>query len=778
MSNTVKRWIAMILMACLMLAMSPAALPEGEPAEAVEAAEVAAPVEASEPAAPEECDAADEPLDGEAPDEASETPGAPDDAPGAEDDPEADAEDEAFDDVSEEVAAAPVDDAVFLEAEEVELEFGDEAQAEDAADGVAEPGDDAESDGVGEELVLEELSEEPYAYAWTLNAGTQVCRDDGMTDVIHTLAAGEAVLVSERLEGVDQVAFNTLDGVVEGFVAAGDLRELDPEETENLLDLLAGFDHLAFYRDDINWPLPLEVHNGFLAAADFQRLSNDTQYTVQGKTITANMVGDHSDCWTWARALYKIIWGVKFDHNFVGEPATGHSLIRNLTDAERQLTGDNLRRFMKQSVPGCTLRICSCPRNCSNINTDGCPKHEKHSLMVIEIGDDGFVVMDNMTGSGDHKYSTRYYTYDNFAKHWAKYKMVKYIKWPNAPEFDKTRDSGVKPESVSLSETSMIVRAEQSCALSATVMPENAEDKTLTWSSSDPFVAYMDNSGNLVTVASGKATITATASNGINASAEVTVVDKNFKATGVSLDQTGTVYVRLGSTLQLNATVAPAYANPAVAWKSSKKKVATVSKTGLVTPKKTGTTTITVMTASKKKAKVKVKVIKGNKVGRVALDQSGTVEMKVGDTLKLNATVSPATASPALKWKSSKKKVAAVSQDGTVTAKKAGTATIAVMTANKKKAKVKIRVVDANAPSGVALDKTGTVRMKVGETLKLNATLSPGTAQTALKWKSSKKKVAAVSQDGTVTAKKAGTATIGVVTANKKKAKVKIKVTK
>ena len=38
MSNTVKRWIAMILTACLMLAMSPAALPEGEPAEAVEAA--------------------------------------------------------------------------------------------------------------------------------------------------------------------------------------------------------------------------------------------------------------------------------------------------------------------------------------------------------------------------------------------------------------------------------------------------------------------------------------------------------------------------------------------------------------------------------------------------------------------------------------------------------------------------------------------------------------------------------------------------------------------
>ncbi|MBR2700289.1 MAG: Ig domain-containing protein [Clostridia bacterium] len=771
MSINMKRWIAMILMACLMTAMSPAALPEGEAVEAVEIVEAAEPAEAAEAAEPDEPAEAAEPAEPAEPVEPAEAAEAPvaDAAPVA---------DVTFDEVSEEVAAAPVDDFVCLEAEEMDLAALDEAQGEDPAAATDEAVDIAEVAEVGAELVLEELPGEPYAYAWTLNEGTQVCRDDGMTDVIHTLASGEAVLVAERLEGLDQVAFNTLEGVVEGYVAAADLRELDAQETENLLDLLAGFDALALYRDDINWPLPPEARNSFLAAADFERLSNDTQYVVQGKTITANMVGDHSDCWSWARALYKIIWGVKFDNNFVGEPVTGHSLIRNLTDEERQLTGENLRRFMKQSVPGCTLRICSCPRNCSNIDNDGCPKHEKHSLMVIEIGDEGFVVMDNMTGSGDHKYSTRYYTYDNFAKHWAKYKMVKYIKWPNAPEFDKTRDLGVKPESVTLSETSVTVRAEQTYALNATVMPENAEDKTLTWTSSDPFVAYMDNSGNLVSVGTGKTTITATTTNGINASAEVTVVPKDYKATGVSLDQTGTVYVKLGSTLQLNASVAPAYANPDVAWKSSKKKVAAVSKTGLVTPRKTGTTTVTVTTASKKKAKVKVKVVKGTAAGKVTLDKTGVVEMKVGETLKLNATVSPATNNPALKWKSSKSKVAAVSQDGTVTAKQAGTAVIGVMTANKKKAKVKIKVVDTNAPSAVTLDKTGIVEMKVGETLKLNATLSPESAQTALKWKSTKKKVAAVSQDGTVTAKKPGTATVGVVTSNKKKAKVKIRVTK
>ena len=67
--------------------------------------------------------------------------------------------------------------------------------------------------------------------------------------------------------------------------------------------------------------------------------------------------------------------------------------------------------------------------------------------------------------------------------------------------------------------------------------------------------------------------------------------------------------LKVGDTLQLGATVAPATANQAVKWSSSKKSVAAVdAATGLVTAKKAGTAKITVTTSNGKKATVTIKV--------------------------------------------------------------------------------------------------------------------------------------------------------------------------
>ena len=58
----------------------------------------------------------------------------------------------------------------------------------------------------------------------------------------------------------------------------------------------------------------------------------------------------------------------------------------------------------------------------------------------------------------------------------------------------------------------------------ATIFPENADDRTLTWTSSDEAVATVDEKGNIVATGGGTATITVTASNGVSASFD-TVVD-------------------------------------------------------------------------------------------------------------------------------------------------------------------------------------------------------------------------------------------------------------
>lgn len=148
-------------------------------------------------------------------------------------------------------------------------------------------------------------------------------------------------------------------------------------------------------------------------------------------------------------------------------------------------------------------------------------------------------------------------------------------------------------------------------------------------------------------------------------------------------------------------------------------------------------------------------------------------DAQLGETLKLSV------AGKEIKsCKSSNKKVASVTADGTVTAKKAGKAKITVTTRDKKKLTVKVKVVDPRAATKVTLTEGKSVRLKVGETLQLHAVLSPETAQSTLIWKSDKKKIASVTSDGLVTAKKKGTAKITVATGNGKKTTIKVKVSK
>ena len=133
------------------------------------------------------------------------------------------------------------------------------------------------------------------------------------------------------------------------------------------------------------------------------------------------------------------------------------------------------------------------------------------------------------------------------------------------------------------------------------------------------------------------------------------------------------------------------------------------------------------------------------------------------------------TASHDLEWISSNENVVSV-DEGDVYAREPGTATITVKTYNGKKATCKVTVIDPTVPTKVKLNKSGTVKLKKGKKLQLKATVTPSTAQTTLTWKTSNKKVATVTQDGLVKAKKKGTATITVRTKNGKTAKVKIKV--
>ena len=132
-------------------------------------------------------------------------------------------------------------------------------------------------------------------------------------------------------------------------------------------------------------------------------------------------------------------------------------------------------------------------------------------------------------------------------------------------------------------------------ALVATVSPDNATDKSVTWSSSNQNVATVDANGNVTAVGPGSATITVTTVDG-NKTATCNVNVK-VHVTTVSLDQGTLELVVGGDPVTLTATVSPDNAtDKSVSWSSSNQNVATVDANGKVTPVAAGTTTITVTT--------------------------------------------------------------------------------------------------------------------------------------------------------------------------------------
>ena len=305
--------------------------------------------------------------------------------------------------------------------------------------------------------------------------------------------------------------------------------------------------------------------------------------------------------------------------------------------------------------------------------------------------------------------------------------------------------------------------------LTATVLPENASNKNVNWTSSDEKVATVSTTGEVTAVAPGKAAITVTAEDGAKTTkCEVTVNKKIYPVESVSLDKTS-LELTEGDKATLTATVLPENAsNKNVSWTSSDEKVATASASGEVTAVAPGKATITVTTEDgAKTAKCEVTVNKRvYPVESVSLDKT-SLELTEGDKATLTATVLPENATNKnVSWSSSDEKVATVSATGEVTAVAPGKATIIVTTEDgAKTAKCEVTVNKKIYPVGsVSLDKTS-LELTEGDKATLTATVLPENASNKnVAWSSSDEKVATVTAAGEVTAIAPGKAKITVTT--------------
>ena len=132
--------------------------------------------------------------------------------------------------------------------------------------------------------------------------------------------------------------------------------------------------------------------------------------------------------------------------------------------------------------------------------------------------------------------------------------------------------------------------------LTATISPENATNRNVTWLSSNTSVATVNNSGVVTAVSAGTAIITVTTQDGNHiARCTITVSPANVPVTSITLPATSSV--NIGGTITLTATVLPANAsNQNVTWSSNSTSVATVNNSGVVTGVSEGTAAITATT--------------------------------------------------------------------------------------------------------------------------------------------------------------------------------------
>ena len=237
--------------------------------------------------------------------------------------------------------------------------------------------------------------------------------------------------------------------------------------------------------------------------------------------------------------------------------------------------------------------------------------------------------------------------------------------------------------SVSLDQSSLELSIGDTYEFEATVLPENATNKEVIWSSSNESVLTVSD-GAITAIKEGKATVTVKSKDGFKSSSCEVTVNKEpsiIHVTSVSLNET-TLNMETGDRYTLEATVLPVDAtDKSLSWSSSAESIVTVTNKGKITAVGAGQAIITVTTkdgglTASCTVNVTQKVVP---VNGVSLNYK-ELELSVGGSENLLAKVLPTNATnKEVTWSSTNENVATV-VDGLVTAISVGEAIIVVET--------------------------------------------------------------------------------------------------
>jgi uncharacterized protein YjdB len=197
---------------------------------------------------------------------------------------------------------------------------------------------------------------------------------------------------------------------------------------------------------------------------------------------------------------------------------------------------------------------------------------------------------------------------------------------------------------VSLNRTTLPLAPGSSQTLTAAIVPSYANNKAVTWSSSNMMIASVDANGKVTAhnIGAGVVITATTEDGGFTAQCVVTVSAnggaEEVAVTGVSLNMT-TLSLRPNAAQQLTATISPSNAaNKNMTWTSSNAGVASVDNTGIVTAHAAGSATITVTTADGGFTKTCVVTVSAND----GADDGGSTAVEAQPLSKLQVHPNPA----------------------------------------------------------------------------------------------------------------------------------------
>ena len=248
---------------------------------------------------------------------------------------------------------------------------------------------------------------------------------------------------------------------------------------------------------------------------------------------------------------------------------------------------------------------------------------------------------------------------------------------------NETGPTTVAVTSVSLNKQTLSLVEGNSETLTATVAPSDATNKAVSWKSSDASVASVDNSGKVIAVKAGSATITVTTTDGSKtATCSVTVTPKTIEVNDVGLDKAEMEMVA-GDSYQFTVTLKPDNASDkTLAWSSSDESVATVDNSGKVTAISEGKVTITVKTSNPAQSASCDITVKAASIPVTGVNiDSWIINIGVNETATITYTIQPEDATnKEVKISSDNTDVVAVDSEGTLVGVSAGSAKVTVNT--------------------------------------------------------------------------------------------------